>query len=83
MKDIIGSISTIKNFMANASRTTCNEYLYESLQDAVECMERYIPKKIVDDKEFGTCPCCHYEFNSELINEYKLRHCPRCGQALD
>lgn len=30
----------------------------------------------------GSCPRCGYEFNSELINEYGVKFCPRCGQAI-
>lgn len=41
MNDIISSMSTIKNFMANASRTTCNEYLYSALEDAISSMEMF------------------------------------------
>ncbi len=47
MGNIIGSISIIKNFMANASRTTCNEYLYDALKDAVECMEQHTHKNLI------------------------------------
>lgn len=31
MDDLVKSISTIKNFMGNAGRNTCNDYLYEEL----------------------------------------------------
>lgn len=47
MGNIIGSISIIKNFMANASRTTCNEYLYNALTDAIACMEQHTPQKSI------------------------------------
>ena len=47
MNDILYSISTIRNFMWNAGRNTCNDYLYESLQDAVETLEIQIPKKVL------------------------------------
>lgn len=47
MKDAIGSKSTIRNFMGNASRTTCNDYLYAALQDADEALERFSPKKLL------------------------------------
>ena len=35
------------------------------------------------DAPFGRCPACGYEFNSELLNEYKIRHCLSCGQAIN
>lgn len=40
MNDIIGNISTIRNFMGNAGRNTCNEYLYKVLEDAIESTEK-------------------------------------------
>lgn len=44
MDDLVKSISTIKNFMGNAGRNTCNDYLYEALKDAIECMEFRVPE---------------------------------------
>lgn len=44
MRNILGSISTIKNFMGNAGRNTCNEYLYNALLDAIESMEKVIER---------------------------------------
>ncbi|MCM1059822.1 MAG: hypothetical protein NC452_05970 [Eubacterium sp.] len=61
MSNIIKSISTIKNFMQNASRTTCNEYLYEALQDTVESMEKGIQKQPIEngctEKTHYKCKC--------------------------
>lgn len=34
MRDAIGSKSIIRNFMGNAGRNVCNDYLYDALQDA-------------------------------------------------
>ncbi len=51
MNDPIKSISIIRNFMGNAGRNTCNDYLYEALQDAVEALEIQIPKKVVNRRE--------------------------------
>ena len=45
MNDPIKSISTIRNFMGNAGRNTCNDYLYEALQDAVEALELSNPEE--------------------------------------
>jgi hypothetical protein len=36
----------------------------------------------VDDGDFGKCSKCGYTFNSELINEYDIKHCPDCGKKL-
>lgn len=83
MKNIIGSISTIKNFMGNAGRNTCNEYLYEALTDAVESMERNIPEKPIrvsvghNGSSTDGCPVCKKEFYE------KVNFCSRCGKAID
>ena len=45
--------------------------------------EKQIPREPIDDAAFGTCPNCHSEFNSELLNEYDMKYCLHCGQALD
>lgn len=54
-----------------------------AMKCAVEALEKQIPKKTTDDEAFGSCPACGYVFNSELVNEYDIKHCPFCGQALD
>lgn len=46
-------------------------------------LEKQIPKKVTEDEAFGQCPVCGYTFNSELVNEYDIKYCPFCGQALD
>lgn len=83
MRDIVGSISTIRNFMGNAGRNTCNEYLYEALTDAVESMEGNIPAKPIrvtvgrsGDSTDG-CPACKKTFYE------KVNFCSRCGKAID
>lgn len=90
MTDIIRSLSIIKNFMANASRSTCNEYLYEALQDAVESMEMDIQKKPIKDScEEHThykCKCGHI-FCTKYSDGYRIgntpNYCERCGRAID
>ena len=82
MKNIIGSISTIKNFMGNAGRNTCNEYLYEALTDAIECMEGDVaakPVRIIVGTHDSTdgCPVCKKTFYE------KVNFCSRCGKAID
>ena len=32
---------------------------------------------------YGICQKCGYEFNSELINEYEIKHCPKCGKKIE
>lgn len=81
--DIIQSVSTIKNFMVNASRTTCNEYLYEALSVAVGDIERYMmPKRSIKVKagangETDGCPICDNPFWE------KVNFCPNCGRKID
>lgn len=82
MGDIVGSISIIKNFMANASRTACNEYLYEALTDAVECMERQIPKKPEEIKPCRTIAYYKCRICGDMLSIGK-NFCCNCGQALD
>ena len=59
---------------------------YEAVGTVEECREareRQVPKKVMDDAAFGLCPCCHTEFNSELLEEYDMRYCIYCGQAIE
>ena len=82
MKDIVKSISTIKNFMGNAGRNTCNEYLYEALQDAVESMERRIPKKPVEVNSYRTVAYYKCQTCGSILSIGKS-FCCNCGQELD
>lgn len=56
-------------------------------KEIITALEKQIPKETVPTSdnvfEFGNCPNCGKEFNSELIGEYEITHCPYCGQALD
>jgi len=36
-----------------------------------------------EESPFGSCDFCGYEFNSELINEYEITHCPKCGEEIE
>lgn len=82
MKNIIGSISTIRNFVGNTGRNICNEFLYAALEDATESMEQDIPANPikVSAGTNGTtdgCPICKKDFYE------KVNFCPRCGKAID
>ena len=88
MIDVAGSISIIKNFMGNAGRNTCNEYLYDALKDAVECMEKEIPKKPIRKSwELTRCPCCGHALGEWIGDGYTkdwiTKERCRCGQLLD
>ena len=36
-----------------------------------------------EEPPFGSCDFCGYAFNSELINEYEITHCPKCGEEIE
>lgn len=62
----------------------CHGFISDEVKDScIDALKKQIPKKPIDDKAFGICPCCHEEFNSELVGEYDLKYCLRCGQKLD
>lgn len=39
-------------------------------------------KPLEDDGAFGKCPYCGYEYNSELVNEYRPKYCLNCGKKI-
>jgi DNA-directed RNA polymerase subunit RPC12/RpoP len=57
----------------------CGTPLKESdIEDAI---------KVIGETEeilypFGKCKKCDKEFNSELISEYNITHCPWCGESI-
>ena len=91
MNDILSSISTIKNFMGNAGRNKCNDYLYTALEDAIESMEYRVPKKCVKDScpdhTHYKCPSCGqielsiYKHGFPRLGRI-TKYCENCGQAL-
>lgn len=59
---------------------------YEEIGTVKECREargKQVPRRPTEDTAFGLCPCCHTELNSEMENEYGIKYCPYCGQAID
>lgn len=61
--------------MANASRQTCNEYLYSALQDADEALERFCKMRVIKTERCSqACPICKKPVDSHF--------CGNCGQAL-
>ena len=75
MKDYSGSRSVIRNFMGNASRETCNEFLYSALQDADEALERFGKIRVIKTETCSqACPICKMPVNNNF--------CGNCGQAL-
>ena len=75
MRDPIGSRSIIRNFMGNAGRNVCNEYLYEALLDADEALGKCDALKVIKTKTCSqACPICQKPVNGN--------YCSNCGQAL-
>ena len=54
-----------------------------ALEMAVSALEKQIPAQPVNEGAFGKCPDCGYEFNSELMEEYNLKHCLNCGKKIN
>lgn len=81
MQDPIVSISTIRNFMGNAGRNTCNEYLYRALMDADEALQMQIAKEVIENNSVSTktylCPVC------KRIAIKGNNYCGNCGQKLN
>ena len=81
MQDPIVSISTIRNFMGNAGRNTCNEYLYRALLDADEALQMQIAKDVIKNNSTSTktylCPVCKRTVIKG--NNY----CGNCGQQVN
>lgn len=67
---------------AYADKKQCDK-ANKAIDMAIQTLEKQIPKKVTEDAAFGSCPACGYVFNSELVNEYDIKYCPFCGQALD
>lgn len=51
----------------------------EQIDNAVTAMEEYRDKL----HPFGYCQNCGADFNSELVNEYKITNCPWCGKKVE
>jgi DNA-directed RNA polymerase subunit RPC12/RpoP len=66
------------------------EYLVPEVSEVIAWMPMpnvWDGEGIVEENEeqkypFGRCHKCSEEFNSELINEYNITHCPYCGEKI-
>lgn len=56
---------------------------FSEIEECRKAMEKQKAKKPINDTAFGICPNCRNEFNSELVNEYDMKYCIYCGQAID
>lgn len=76
--------------MGNASRNTCNDSLYNALQDAIESMEMDVGIKSIEDsceeKTHYMCKC-GYIFLTKYSDGHRMgnkpNYCERCGQAIN
>ncbi|WP_303192667.1 hypothetical protein [Hungatella hathewayi] len=84
MENAVGSVSTIRNFMGNAGRNTCNESLYKALQDADEALQKQIPMKpqevLLACGKGYECSNCGNELS---VSAFDGAYCHWCGQRLD
>lgn len=58
-----------------------------NLNDAVNLAQKALKNQILKTPisygaDYGKCPNCKYEFNSELWFEYDMKYCPNCGQCV-
>ena len=59
----------------------------EAVDIAIECIEKQIPKKPVEERYFGEmgskigfCPNCH---TGQSCDDNSIQHCYYCSQAID
>ena len=53
------------------------------LQEENENLKEYhIPEKVLICTDKYKCPKCNEEIKKELIEKYKVKHCPECGKRL-
>ncbi|OGO89096.1 MAG: hypothetical protein A2Y15_08640 [Clostridiales bacterium GWF2_36_10] len=59
-----------------------SESKFDPVYAAIDAVKKQIPIKVVESTDFDICPSCAYKLNKELINVYRIKHCPFCGQAI-
>lgn len=74
---------TRNHFILNALEEIQQYRVIGTVEECRRAMEKQKAKKVIDDTAFGMCPNCRNEFNSELVNEYNMKYCIYCGQAID
>jgi hypothetical protein len=57
----------------------CTDFMNEEVANKMlKTVENYEARRY----PFGRCAKCNKEFNSELVSEYNLSHCPWCGTEI-
>lgn len=76
-----------RHYAAKADGAYEYKEFVEALEMAKQAIENQIAKEPIatsdDVYDFGNCPHCNKKFDTELVCEYEITHCPWCGQALD
>lgn len=87
IKELKSDKELYESDIVSAGDGTPDGDLILALDMAISALEKQIAKETVttsdDVFEFGNCPQCNETFNTELVCEYEITHCPWCGQALD
>ena len=58
----------------------------ESIDIAINALEKQIPKKVVKEKYIYICPICGSNVETDCgdyMLDYRLNYCDNCGQKLD
>lgn len=73
-------------------KTYCVKVIKENGVGFVDYFESFIEEdefkeweeeRLNDKHPFGFCRKCGLDFNSELINDYNMKYCIRCGHNVD
>ena len=80
------AIITLNNLKIDAPGSTEIRRRNKAIEVAKQALRKQIRRPLIFSKDnpFGSCPNCKSVFlNSGLINEYEIKCCPWCGQAID
>ena len=61
-------------------KSKCYQYDLETINKAIEALEKQIPKKPYD---IVHCPLCKIEVELQPIDTEQVTYCLHCGQAID
>lgn len=63
--------------------------LSDAIEYGIRALEKQVPKapitKLDDEDEVYAycCPCCGYEHDADIVDEYRFYNCEMCGQRLN